>query len=335
MNSSRTNAKSVTAAAGLTAAAALILPTLPASASPQAHTDSIRYVSVKSCEIHGSTLPCGPWRLEMHSGKEHELTDARTQPLDASGKPVKDLTAPISVSGNGRDVAYFRKSDNRLVVRELGGAVHVMSEDALPEKIGMDSVSLQLSLDGRRLAVQYNDENGHEPSRVYEVAKGRAPAKIPGRYDVRNFSRDGSTVLVVDYTDDNTSRLLTYDSDGGELSRIAPPQVVANNAPYGLSTDRKTIAFFTGIAPKLSLRLYDTSADMIVQSTKVRPGGTDSPEAVDWTGDDEITVHISHTDKAGRTTMRILLIDPETGAVKVRDSYTVKSDAYFYAACGA
>jgi hypothetical protein len=316
---------------GLAAVAALALPAFSAPAQAAGH-DGIKYVSVKSCKTHENIRPCGPWRLEMHSGTERLLSDALVNPIDRHGKAVKDLTAPIAVSGDGQSVAYFRKRDHRLVVRELGGPVHVMGKDALPKKADMASVQLHLSQYGDSLAVEFDQG---EPTRVYDVSRGLGPGKIPGAYSVLNLSRDGETVLVAQYTPDNTTRLLTFDAEGHELSRVEPPQVVANNAPLGLSEDGTMAAFFSGVGPKSKLRLYDMRADSVFTSIKVKLGSTDSPEAIDWTGDHEITAHIPHLAESGRTSMRILVIDTETGTIKVRDSYRVKADSYFFAACGA
>lgn len=317
---------------GLAAVAALALPAFSAPAQATGH-DGITYVSVKSCKAGADTRPCGPWRLEMHSGAEHRLPDARVYPLDRHGKAVKDLTAPIAVSGDGQSVAYIRERDNRLVVREVGGPVHVMGKDALPKKADMGTIQLHLSQYGDSLAVEYAD--GREPTRVYDVSRGLGPGKIPGAYSVLSLSRDGETVLAAQYTADNTTRLLTFDAEGNELSRVEPPQIVANNAPLGLSEDGTMAAFFSGVGSASKLRLYDMRANSVFTSIKVKLGSTDSPEAIDWTGDHEITAHIPHIAESGRTSMRILVIDTETGTIKVRDSYTVKADSYFFAACGA
>jgi hypothetical protein len=332
MNPSSTTLRSLTAVAGL-AIAATALAASPAQAD--AHGDSVRYASLKGCKIKdGSQVPCGLWRLEMHSGKEVKLSDALTTARDKHGKTLKDYPAPIAVSGDGHSVAYFRKSDSRLVVREIGGAVHVMAKGALPKKIGIEEVDLKLSLDGGHLAVEYNDTNDRQPTQVYDVSSGQNPGTIPGGLTFQNFSGDGGAVLVSKSTDDNTTRLVTYSAEGAELSSTEPPQVVANNTPYGLAADGKTVAFFTGTIKKLSLKQYDLEGDTVTQSTRVKLGGSDLPEMVDWTGDQEVTVHVSHTTGDGRTTMRILLVNPETGAIKVRDSYKVKSDSFTYAACG-
>ncbi len=126
--------------AGLAVAALAIAGlALGAAATPaQAHThDSIRYASVKSCaDKENGSVPCGPWRLDLHSGERMTLKDARVAPRDRRGKVSKLLLAPIAVSGDGQAVAYYRKSDDRMVVRELGGPVHVMPKIALPKGIG-------------------------------------------------------------------------------------------------------------------------------------------------------------------------------------------------------
>jgi hypothetical protein len=333
VNPSRITLSSLTAFAGLAIAATALVAPANAAAQSGAHTDSIRYASVKACKgKDDSTRPCGKWRLEMHSGKELKLPDARITARDPKGHVLKDIAAPIAVSGDGHSVAYIRESDDSVVVRELGGKVHVIGK--LPKKIGQSEVIFRLSLDGSHLALEYNDERDRQPTQVYDVSGGGKAGEIPGVQSFQNFSRDGATVLTSWTTNDNTTQLFTYDTGGSPLNRSEPPQVVANNTPYGLDSDGKSVAFFTGSSKKLSLRLYDIEADSVTQSTRVKLGGDDLPEMVDWTGDNEVTVHVSHIADNGQTTMRILQINPETGAVKVRDSYKVKGDSYAYASCG-
>ncbi|GLW98734.1 hypothetical protein [Microtetraspora sp. NBRC 16547] len=311
------------AAGTLGALATLGAAAVPAQAHTRAH-DMIRHVSVKGCDDRVyERVPCGPWRLGMHSGKTATLPDALVWPLDAKGKTVKYMAAPIAVSGDGRSVAYFRKSDRRLVVRELGGAVHVMPKI---KGLNMETAKLDLSQDGGHLLVDYyNGAYKRQPTRVYAVSNPGQGAALPAAAYNATFSGDGETLLTDFDADENTTALITYDTSGAELARVDPPQVIANNQPRALSSDGHTVAVYAGS----SLKLYDMATDRLIRSLRVKlPGGT-PPYMIDWTGEQQITLHVDRV-----KSMWIGEFDAETGASRVRDAYPLPKDAFVFAACG-
>src|SRR4051812_6099412 len=89
-------------------AATMAIGTAPAYAHTRTH-DSIRYASIKGC-AHKKVgqVPCSPWRLFTHDGKTLLLEDAQVTATDARGRPAQGTLGPLSVSGDGRYVAYFR-----------------------------------------------------------------------------------------------------------------------------------------------------------------------------------------------------------------------------------
>ncbi|MEW9533573.1 hypothetical protein [Microbispora sp. NPDC049125] len=308
-----------------------------AGAGTQAHArahGSIRYVSVKGCEDKESgSIPCGSWRLDLHDGTHVTLKDAQVRAHDAKGKTVRAVAAPITVSGNGGAVAYFRRSDGRIVVRETHGPVHVMPKNALPKGVGTDEADLRLSQDGRHLAVEYTGDDADWRARVFDVSNPRENGDIPAADEIEGFSGDGSALLVTKLAGDNTTELIAYDLRGEEIARVVPPQVVANNLPRALSSDDRTVAFVTGSARKPVLKLYDMVTDQVVGSVRFKlPGGT-LPDMVDWTGDHQVTLHIMATGGSGDH-VTVLEVDTETGGVKVRDSYKVRAGTFTYGACG-
>ncbi|MFF3667922.1 hypothetical protein [Microtetraspora malaysiensis] len=317
-------------ALGTTGAIGTAASPAAASARTAVHAhDSIRNVSVKGCrDKKYGQVPCGPWRLAMHSGKTVTFTDALVWPRDAKGKTYTYLAAPIAVSGDGHSLVYFRKSDNRLVVRELGGTVHVM-----PTLKGLNanaSVELSLSQDGRRLLVGYFGSNGERrPYRVYDVSDPGQGATLPKTLVNASLSGDGATVLGEIETDENTQTLVTYDASGNEVSRVEPPQIVVNNSPHALSSDGRTVAVVTGSGGGARLKLYDMVEDRVVRSVRVKLPAGRTPFMLDWTGDHQVTMHVDR----GRT-MWIGQFDSETGAGKVRDTYPMPKDAFVFAACG-
>ncbi|MEV7964460.1 hypothetical protein AB0O34_00540 [Sphaerisporangium sp. NPDC088356] len=293
------------------------------------HSDSVRYASLKSCVTKNKEeVPCGPWQLHLHSGEKASLTGARVLPRDAHGKVVKNVPAPVAVSGDGQYVAYIRERDDRLVVRELTGKIHVMPADAIPRGTDMAGVTLDLSLTGAALAVEDGDQKF---IRLFDVASGKALGTIPARRAFTGFSGDEDEVLTRLSTDENTTMLITYDLQGNELARREPPQVVGQDGTLALHADGRSVAFYS--QGTRTLKVYDLESDTVVGSTRVRMPGDYAPQMIDWTGSGEVTVHVLRPGEGKPDTMTVLRIDPATGATKVRDSYKIKN-AFTFAACG-
>lgn len=299
----------------------------PAHAAP----DTIRYASVKTCKTEsGAKAPCGVWRLAMRSGRTVRLPAARITPRDAAGRTLKQEAAPIAISGDGGTVAYFRKSDDRLVVHRLGEEPRVM-RDALAKGVGMDIVSLYLSRDGGRLAVEVGDEPERQPTLVYDVSTGADPGKLPGSLAFHGFSGDGESVLTARLAGDRTTRILTFSAAGEEGAGAEPPQVVADNPPYGLASDGTTVALFSGSARKVTLWLYDLETGTLARNARLDVRATDTYGTLSWSGETQLTATMTRPGKDDRTVERVLHIDTETRSVRVRDSFTIPADAFTYA----
>jgi hypothetical protein len=291
--------------------------------------DSIRYASIKGCRgKDGQSEPCGGWRLVMHSGKQTTLPDAQTVALDAKGRSTRYQPAPVAVSGNGRRVAYFTKT-GRLAVRTLEGGVTLLAKDALP-RVGQNEVTLVLSDDGARLAAVFGREKP-PATRVFDTDTGDRLGTVPGDMSIMGFSWDGDEVLARVDAEESVTDLAVYSDTGEQLLRVTPPQVVASNGPQALAADGRTVAnVVQGDKPELVT--YDMESDEVTGRKKVKlPAG--DVDMVDWTGDTQVTVHlVRYVSDAPR--MTIVQIDTETGAVKVRDRYTVLKDTFVFAACG-
>ncbi|GIH51435.1 hypothetical protein SAMN05421833_13263 [Microbispora rosea] len=314
--------------------------TISAASAPAAATahHSIRYASVDACTAKdGTERPCHTWRVDLLDGRRVALEDAMLWPLNAKGKVDKSTSAPLTVSGDGDSVAYFRKSDHRLVVREfhggVHGAVHVMPKTPLPRGIGMDSVWLDMSQDGSRLALAYTDDDGVTRGRLFDVARATATGTIPKSGGFSGFSGDGSAVLLQQDAPANTTGLSVHDVTGAELTGAVPPQIVANNGPWALSADDRTVAFVTGSGKKAALRFYDVRTDQTTGSVRFSLPGDTSPDMIDWTGEHEVTVHVTDSE-GGRDVVTVLRIDTRTGTTRVRDRYKVRAGIYTYQSCG-
>ncbi|GAA3561683.1 hypothetical protein GCM10022419_047920 [Nonomuraea rosea] len=293
------------------------------------HGDSIRYASIKGCpDKDGAPRPCGGWRLVMHSGERRTLPDAQGIALDAKGKPSGYAPAAIAVSGNGQKVAYFTKA-GRLAVRTLGGGVELLAKDALP-RVGQDEVTLMLSDDGARLAAAITADKP-EDTRIFDTATGALLGTVPGDLTLAGFSGDGGEVLASVQTGESVTDLAVYSDRGERLARVAPPQLVASNGPQALAADGRTVA--NVVAGKRSeLVTYDLSSDEVTGRKKIKlPAG--DIRMIDWTGDTQVTLHLIRQ-PGGSAKMTIVQIDTETGAVRVRDGYTVLKDTFVFAACG-
>ncbi|WP_155126489.1 hypothetical protein [[Actinomadura] parvosata] len=309
----------------LTVASALAWPA-PAHA---AHDDSIRYASIKACPVKGGgQRACGDWRLVMHDGRRATLPDAQGVAKEADGTSNRYTPAPIAVSGNGRHVAYFTKQ-GRLAVRTLGGGVQRLAAGALP-KVAQYDVTLLLSDDGARLAAVVG---GEKPAgtRVFDTRTGDLLGTLPAELTVLGFSGDGGEVLTTTTGAENVTELVVYSDTGEELRRATPPQVIVSNVPQALAGDGRTVAsLVTG--SKAELVTYDADGDQIAGRKRVKlPAG--DLQMLDWTADDQVTAHLT-SDASGTTRMTIVQIDTETGAVRVRDRYTVLPDSFVFAACG-
>jgi hypothetical protein len=318
-------------AAGASAPAHAASAGTAVSAAP----DTIRYASVKKCtdEKKGVDVPCGTWRLTLRSGRTVRLPGARVSPRDAKGKVRENQVAPIAVSGDGTTVAYFRKSDDRLVVRRLGGEPLVLRY-APPKGVGMDLIVVYLSPDGGRLAVQVDDEPGRRPTLVFDLSDlSDGPGELPGSLAFHGFSGDGESLLTARLDGDRVTRLITVPAEG-EGHSVAPPGAVADNPPYALAADGRAVAFLSG-SGRPRLRRYDMESGATASGPSVRLRDEENVEAVTWTGDTQVTAHVSRPVEGDRTAVRVLEIDIGSGRAAVRDSYTIGGNVYGYAVRGA
>ncbi|MBT2229945.1 hypothetical protein [Nonomuraea sp. NEAU-A123] len=316
----------VAIAAGL---AALMTAPTAAQAAPHHEHDGIRYASVKGCTVKGEQRPCGTWRLMMHSGEKGSLPDAETIAREANGKSSVTQVAPIAVSGDGQRVAYFTTS-GRLAVRTMGGRVKVFAKDALP-RVAQYNVTLNLSDDGGRLAAVFNTDKAVK-TRIFDTATGTLLGTTPGHQTMLGFSADGGELLTDVAGDEAVTDLIAYSESGEQLFRATPPQIVSSNAPQALAGDGRTTANVV-LGAKPQLILYDLQTDEVTARRKLKlPAG--ELLMIDWTGEQQVTLHLVQYPEGKANKMTIVQIDTGTGAVKVRDHYSLLKDSYVFAACG-
>lgn len=306
------------------AAAASTLMITPAAAG----TNTVRYAWVDGCAKKDYTVPCGPWTLTMRSGKDLVLKDAVVFPESAGGKVDKEANAPLAVSGNGRYVNYFRKSDSRLVIHDVvTGSVKALPGKAaiLPKGLGMSDLDLGFSNDGRRLVIDYLDFSATKPSVVVDLRAGTT-SKLPGGEFVQSFSPDGEYVLTSRSTDDNTTEFAVYDGKGDKMHSQVVPQVVSNNSPIALADDGTTVALVITGSKKARLRTYDLSTDEVSEAVTLRYPATESPTRLLWETSGKLSVWNMRSNANGDLqgyTKRT--IDPNSGASPLADSFRFKS----------
>ncbi|GAA0361130.1 hypothetical protein GCM10009530_08220 [Microbispora corallina] len=303
---------------------------LRASASATSTKKTIRYAWVKSCKKKDYTVPCGPWTLTLRDGSRVPLKDARVFPLDGH-KVDKESTAPLGVSGDGGSVAYFRASDNRIVVRDIRtNRVRVLPGAAarLPKGVGMSSADLQIDRTGRSVAVSYQADKP-KPSLVADLTSGTVHT-LRSDVNVQSFSPDGGHLLATRSTGENTTEFLVYDRDGHRTESRVVPQVVANNTPIALADDGASLALIiTAPSGKQRLRVYDLAGDTVGDPVDVKVPKGESAYGMQWTSGDSLDLWETRSDKNGNTTGAIRRgLDPATGAAPKLDSFVITSKAW-------
>ncbi|MEW9534093.1 TolB family protein [Microbispora sp. NPDC049125] len=173
--------------ASTTVAVLMITQVRPTPAAADAATTKkvfARYV-VDSSPVgtHPDEDPIGPWRLRLRGGRLIRLTDAMfTDPL----------SWPI-LTPHGSQVAYYRKSDGALVVRDLStGKVR-----AVPGRFSREGGLCKLSPGGRFLVVC------GQPYQVVNTITGQTHTLPSGYYGKLSFSPDNKYVLFHRATDPN------------------------------------------------------------------------------------------------------------------------------------
>ncbi|MBO3749834.1 hypothetical protein J5X84_27450 [Streptosporangiaceae bacterium NEAU-GS5] len=245
-------------------AAALVVPATASEATTGAASAAdvqVRFAWVKGCPKKEDIVPCGPWTLTLRSGKKRVLKDALVYATTAEGKVDKTSATTFAISRNGKVVCYFRKSDHKLVVRNLvTGKVRALPGKAavLPKGNGMTLTHIYLSYDGAKVLIDYNDDADTQPTLVVDLATG-ATHKLRGDLRALGFSPDGDQVLVQRFTE-HTTEFAVYDETGAKVNSQVVPGNVAG-IPIALSGDGRTVGVITNAKDRQRLRLYDLTSD--------------------------------------------------------------------------
>ncbi|MBO3746943.1 hypothetical protein J5X84_12775 [Streptosporangiaceae bacterium NEAU-GS5] len=323
------------------AAAALVVPATMAEAKTgavstasksAAASSQVRYAWLKSCPKSTYTIPCGSWTVTLTSGKSVVLKDAVVHPIMANGKVDKEGATSFAISGNGKVVSYFRKSDRKIVVRDVAsGRVRALPGKAasLPKGLGMSDLDTFLSDDGTKVLIDYFDAAGTRPSLIVDLTGG-STRTLRADSAGQGFSPDGKLVLATRFTDENTTEFAVYDESGAKVNSQVVPQIVANNSPIALSDDGTTVGvLITTSKGKQRLRMYDLATDTVGDAVDLSLPKSESAHRLFFDASGNVKLWELRYDKAGNVagaTQR--RVSPGSGATSVVDSFKVKSNTW-------
>lgn len=309
------------------AAASTMTMLIPAQATAQG-TKEIRYAWLSGCPKKDYTVPCGSWTLSLRDGSNITLKDAIVHPTDATGTVDKESSTPIAISGNGRFISYFRKSDKRLVVRDVTkGSVKALPK--LPRGLGMGDIDTAFANDGSKIFIDYFDADSTRKSVVVDL-RTQTIIRIPGAELAQGFSPDGTYLLTTRTTPDNTTEFAVYDESGTEVQSRVVPQIVSNNAPIALAGDGQTVGLvLTGPQPtsKARLRTYDLSTDAVSDAVPLGyPSAKEFPSRLVWDSTDALTLWTYKSTPAGEPNAAVKRqVNAGTGATSRLDSFRIRS----------
>jgi hypothetical protein len=290
---------------------------------------AVRYASLASCPKKDYTVPCGAWELTLRDGKTVKLPDATVFPRDASGKVDKEGNAPFAISGDGKRVMYFRKSDRKLVWKDVpSGKVHSLPGKTakIPKGLGMNDVDPTLSPDGDVVVIDYNDASSKLPTLAVHLRSGQV-AKLPASDSVQGFSPDGRQILVSRFTGDNTTEFVVYDTDGSQGESREVPQVVSNNSPVAVADDGVTVAVvIVPTSGKPRLRQYDLSTDSVSPAIDLGVSSKETAYRISWDNSGKLVLwHLLGKEDGTDTRATASTVDPSTGDLKKIDSFKVRN----------
>ncbi len=249
-------------------------------------------------------VPTGTWQLQFADGKRKSLSVARatTSPWDA---------APVVISGDGLHLAYVRSTDLRVVVASFAGG-----EDFVGPS-GEHVKAMWLSEDGERLLIDHYAERragGRRaedvPDALVEVGTGRT-VPLPVGGELAGFSEDGDEVLSRRTLRDGTLQVSAHKPDGTAASWTPPQDIVLSD--LALSADGATLVTLD----QGRVRRYD------LETGRWLAGGASldpSAYGLAWRAG-VLTVKTGEHDAGNRWKVKVMAVDPATGATRRLDGY--------------
>ncbi|MFJ2028494.1 WD40 repeat domain-containing protein [Streptosporangium sp. NPDC087985] len=253
---------------------------------------SVRYAGMDGCV-------CAPWTLWTWGGQVIKLTDARVFAGKAGKQP-----APLALSPDGGYIAYFRREDGALVIRDMstGGVREVPGVQWSRQ---LRSTRIDLAPAGRYVVL-----GSGQADRVLNARNGRSSAVPPGLRPW-SFSPDAKLMLAVD---DEFRAGIYSTATLAEKGRV----------PVGgaLSPDGTTVAYFT--SDDSAIGLWNVAAGRSGARQPIALPAAKIPIRLRWDGDGHLDLQMveaaGNGDNAVYSWYRL---DQGSGVAQPVDTFTV------------
>lgn len=254
----------------------------------------VRYAGLDGCF-------CAPWTLWTWDGQVIKLTDARVF-TDKTGKQ----RAPLALSPDGRHVAYFRRGDGALVIRNMSTG-RVREVPGVRWSRRLRSTRIDLAPTGRYLVL-----GSEQDEKVLDARSGKSTVVPPG-LQPWSFSPGAKLMLAVD-----------GEFGAGIYSTVTLAE--KGRAPIGgaLSPDGTTIAHFTSDDSAISL--WDVAAGRSGGRQPIPLPAAKIPVRLRWDGAGHLDLQMVLPGKAGTGADAVYSwyrLDLGSGTAQPVDTFTV------------
>ncbi|MFC4529983.1 hypothetical protein [Sphaerisporangium dianthi] len=274
---------------------------------------------------------CAHWRVVTRDGNTYELPDAVGVYTEQTSQSPANNAAPLTVSQDGRRIAYYSEKDEAFVVRDLESG----RTWPVPRKLTRSSLvkwggTVVLSPSGRYAAVSSGPE---KPGVLFDTAEGASRPMTAGWWP-RNVSDDGDLLSTL-----NIDQIMVTPL-AGEPSQARLPEKLTRWTG-ALAGDGRTVATFTGggvenprAAPGRSgeaprrpaeeITTFDAASGEVLSSVLLRgaPEGFLPSGPMVWAGEYEVLVGGTAAPSAGAPADA-----PSTGAPEDADATGAPADA--------
>ncbi|MEV0194995.1 hypothetical protein [Nonomuraea sp. NPDC050691] len=286
---------------------AATVPDLPAGkVGPLSHAYQTR------CEVTTQrSLNCDDveWRVVTAAGATYRVPQALAM-------TTKEWRVPVSISRDGRMLAYYSRQAQAHVIRDLMTGTEVTSPVPITEdRIGAGSM-LVVSDDGRYVVFDPR-EGSKDPGTLIDVRTGRT-VSLNGKYEV--VSAKGGVVELVRYV--KTDLWLMPVTGGGKPVRFKGPYIMFNEvSPDGRTViavhwDRRNRDLKTG-----TVTVLDVKSGRVVRTLPIRGLPKDNKYTAllstgPWTSGHEFTVVYATKERVAT-----YAVDADTGQARQLTGY--------------
>ncbi|MEU6780193.1 hypothetical protein ABZ912_13410 [Nonomuraea angiospora] len=270
---------------------------------------------------------CAQWQLVTSTGGSFRIADALSVYTGQVPESAMNTIAPLTISSDGKRVAYYSDKDQKFAVRDLtDGRIRLTPQTVTREATAKNVTVPVLSPDGRFLGL------AGRRSSVVDMEAGQV-TEIPEGWSVRRIGNGGSPVVVTDGKD----RLGLFD-DG----KVTPLNQTSKEVSE-LSADGRTLAYLDGQELKDNTVTHDFDAIVTLDVTTGKvlsrapftdiPAGFGYPRIGGWRSPTEVVLSDVLRDtswggkKDGMPTLgrATYTIDVNTGRIGKLDEYTYKA----------